>query len=80
MPARIALVNSGNHGTLLFDEIEILSLPLQSKILTALQNREIICQGSNKPIPIDIRLISATNRDLTKMISMDSSGKICCTG
>ncbi|HNW53067.1 MAG TPA: sigma 54-interacting transcriptional regulator, partial [Bacteroidales bacterium] len=46
-----------------------LTLPLQSKMLTALQNREITRLGSNKPISIDIRLISATNCDLSKMIA-----------
>lgn len=66
---RVGKMETANHGTLFLDEIGNLSLPLQSKILTALQNREITRLGSNKPIPIDIRLISATNRDLTKMIS-----------
>jgi transcriptional regulator with PAS, ATPase and Fis domain len=62
-------MEAANHGTLFLDEIGNLGLPLQSKILTALQNREITRLGSNKPIPIDIRLISATNRDLPKMIA-----------
>jgi len=55
-------------GTLFLDEIGNLSLPLQAKILTALQNRTIVKLGSNTPVPIDIRLISATNRDLSEMI------------
>jgi DNA-binding NtrC family response regulator len=55
-------------GTLFLDEIGNLPLPLQAKILTALQNRTIVKLGSNTPVPIDIRLISATNRDLSEMI------------
>jgi DNA-binding NtrC family response regulator len=56
-------------GTLFLDEIGNLTLSMQTKILAALQNREIFRIGSNKPIPIDIRLISATNKPLTEMIS-----------
>lgn len=55
-------------GTLFLDEIGNLSLPLQSKLLSALQNRKIYRLGSNKPINIDIRLISATNMPLYEMI------------
>ncbi|MCL1936919.1 MAG: sigma-54 dependent transcriptional regulator [Candidatus Azobacteroides sp.] len=51
-------------GTLFLDEIGNLSYPLQAKLLTALQSRQIIRVGGNKAIPIDIRLISATNRNL----------------
>jgi len=55
-------------GTLFLDEIGNLSLPLQSKLLTAVQSREIYRVGSSKPIPIDIRLISATNMPLYDMV------------
>ena len=57
-----------NRGTLFLDEIANLPLNLQSKLLVALQNREITRVGSNKPIPIDIRLVSATNRNLREMV------------
>ncbi len=50
-----------HKGTLFLDEIGNLSLPVQSKLLTALQNRSITRIGQNRPIPVDIRLISATN-------------------
>jgi len=66
---RVGKMEAANHGTLFLDEIGNMSMPLQSKILTALQNREITRLGSNKSIPIDIRLVSATNRDLAKMIA-----------
>jgi two-component system, NtrC family, response regulator HydG len=48
-------------STLFLDEIGNIPLNLQSKLLTALQNRRVTRMGSNKPIPVDIRLISATN-------------------
>ena len=55
-------------STLFMDEIANLSLPLQAKLLAALQNREIVKVGSNKKIPIDIRLVCATNSDLPKLV------------
>lgn len=58
-----------DKSTLFLDEIGNLSLPLQSKLLTALQSRKIVRVGSNKPIPIDIRLIAATNADLRKGVN-----------
>lgn len=56
-------------GTLFLDEIGNLSLPMQAKLLTVLERREVIRVGSNKPIPIDIRLICATNMPLKQMAS-----------
>ena len=58
-----------DKGTLFLDEIGNLSLSLQAKILAALQNRIVTKLGSNIPIPIDIRLISATNKNISTMIS-----------
>jgi DNA-binding NtrC family response regulator len=55
-------------GTLFLDEIGNLSLQSQSKLLNVLQNRQITRVGSNKQVPVDIRLICATNCDLMKMI------------
>lgn len=57
-----------NNGSLFLDEIGNLSYHLQAKLLTALQRRSIVRVGSNKPIPINIRLICATNRDLQDMV------------
>jgi len=54
-------------GTLFLDEIGNLSLPLQAKILTAIQNREVVRIGSNHPVPVNVRLISATNMPLYEM-------------
>ncbi|MCD4819261.1 MAG: sigma-54 dependent transcriptional regulator [Candidatus Cloacimonetes bacterium] len=63
-PGRLEIASG---GTLFLDEIGNLSMPLQAKLLTALEKREVIRVGSNKPHPIDIRLISATNMPIYKM-------------
>ncbi len=65
---RMGRFENASGGSLFLDEIGNLSLSMQSKILTVLQNKEIFRIGSNKAIPINIRLISATNKDLYKMI------------
>ena len=66
---RVGKFETANKGTLFLDEIGNLPLPLQAKLLTSLQNRTIVKLGSNIPVPIDIRLISATNKDLKNMIT-----------
>ena len=66
---RAGKFETANRGTLFLDEIGNLTIGLQVKILAALENRTITRIGSNTSVPIDIRLISATNRDLQKMIS-----------
>lgn len=55
-------------GTLFLDEIGNLSFPLQAKLLSVLQNREVCRIGSNTSNPVDVRLICATNMPLNKMI------------
>lgn len=57
-----------NNGTLFLDEIGNLSMPLQSKLLTILQNREVTRIGSNKSTAIDIRLVCATNMHIHEMV------------
>ena len=64
-PGKFAVANK---GTLFLDEIGNLSYHLQAKLLTALQRRSIVRVGSNTPIPVNIRLICATNRDLQEMV------------
>ncbi len=54
-------------GTLFLDEIGNLTTPLQAKLLTVLENRMITRVGSNKPVAVDVRLISATNMPLHDM-------------
>jgi len=58
---RAGRIEIASGGTLFLDEIGNLSLPLQAKLLTVLEKREVIRVGSNKSRPIDIRLICATN-------------------
>jgi DNA-binding NtrC family response regulator len=58
-------------GTLFLDEIGNLSLPLQAKLLTALQSRQIVRVGTNKPISIDARLICATNMPIYEKSAQD---------
>ena len=58
-----------NGGTLFLDEIGNLSLSIQSKLLQVLQNREVIRVGATQSIPVDIRLISATNKPIYQMVS-----------
>lgn len=57
-----------DQGTLFLDEIGNLSMPLQSKLLTVLQKREVTRIGTNKAIPVDIRLICATNMHVHEMV------------
>jgi len=57
-----------HRGTLFLDEIGNLSFHLQAKLLTAIENRQISRVGSNQIIPIDIRLICATNKKLEEMV------------
>lgn len=57
-----------DKGTLFLDEIGNLSMPLQSKLLTVLQKREVTRIGTNKAIPVDIRLICATNMHVHEMV------------
>ncbi len=66
--SRAGKLETANKGSLFLDEIGNLSLSLQAKMLAALQNRSITRLGSNIPTPIDIRLLSATNKNLDEMI------------
>jgi two-component system, NtrC family, response regulator HydG len=72
MEDRKGKFEAANKSTLFLDEIGNLSLQSQSKLLRVLQTRQIIKVGSNKPIDIDIRLICATNQNLTQKISEGS--------
>jgi transcriptional regulator with PAS, ATPase and Fis domain len=61
-------IEVADGGTIFLDEIGNLSLAMQSKILSVLQNREFTPLGTTKKIPVDIRLISATNKNLFMMV------------
>jgi DNA-binding NtrC family response regulator len=64
---RVGLFETASGGTLFLDEIGNISLHQQAKLLSVLQNRKITRIGTNQPIPIDIRLICATNMPLTEL-------------
>ena len=66
---RTGKIENANSGTLFLDEIGNMPVQLQPKLLSVLQNRTITPIGSNKPVPVDIRLICATNRNLSEMVT-----------
>jgi len=65
---RAGRFEAASRGTIFLDEIGNLTLGLQSKLLSVIQNKEIVRLGSNKKIPIDVRLICATNMPLYQMV------------
>ncbi|MFD1000064.1 sigma-54-dependent transcriptional regulator [Ohtaekwangia kribbensis] len=65
---RIGRMEGANRGTLFLDEIGNIPVSLQVKLLAALQNREVTPLGSNRSIPVDVRLICATNLDLQQAV------------
>ena len=58
---RIGRLQAADGGTLFLDEVGNLPLHLQPKLLTALEQRQVVPVGANKPVPIDVRVIAATN-------------------
>jgi DNA-binding NtrC family response regulator len=64
---RVGRFEAAQGGTVFLDEIGNISLQQQAKLLSVLQNRQVIRLGTNEPIPIDIRLICATNLPLTEL-------------
>jgi DNA-binding NtrC family response regulator len=66
---RAGRFEAADKGTIFLDEIGNLSLALQAKLLSVLQNRTVVRLGTNKEIPIDIRLICATNMPLYQMVN-----------
>ena len=68
---RVGKFEAANNGTLFLDEIGNLPYTLQAKLLNVLQSRQIIRVGGNTPIPVDIRLICATNRNLAESVQKE---------
>ena len=65
---KAGLMEAANSGTLFLDEVGELPLPVQVKLLRVLQSRSVTRVSGTRPIPLDIRVISATNRDLLQMV------------
>jgi DNA-binding NtrC family response regulator len=68
---RAGRFEAAQGGTLFLDEIGNLPLPQQVKLLAVLQNRQVVRLGSNTPVPIDVRLLSATNAPLYQLAAED---------
>ena len=66
--AKAGRMEVASGGTLFLDEIGNLSLPMQSKLLTAIEKRQISRLGATDIIPIDVRLISATNVNIRQLV------------
>jgi len=66
---RMGLFEAAQGGTLFLDELPSLSLASQAKVLTAIEDHKIRRVGGNKSIPVDARIIAATQRDLREMVA-----------
>jgi len=67
-PRESGFFEAANGGTLFLDELPSLSLGLQSKVLTSVEDHKIRRVGGSKEIPVDVRIIAATNRDLPTLV------------
>lgn len=65
---RVGKMEAASGSTLFLDEIGNLSLPMQAKLLSVLQSRQVVRVGDNRPIPVDVRLVCATNSNLWGMV------------
>ena len=68
-PLGMGLFEAAQGGTLFLDELPSLSLGLQAKVLTVIEDHKLRRVGGNKAIPVDARIIAATQRDLKEMVS-----------
>jgi len=66
--SRVGRFELAHRGTLFIDEVASMSLPLQAKLLRALQEREVERVGESKPVKLDIRVVAATNSDLRTLV------------
>ena len=66
---KAGLFELANHGTIMLDEVGDMALPLQAKLLRVIQDSEVRRVGGSRTIPVDVRIISATSRDLESMMN-----------
>ena len=66
---RIGRIEQADHGTLLLDEISEMPIALQVKLLRVLQEREVDRVGGARPVPVDVRIIATSNRDLATLVA-----------
>ena len=66
---RRGLFQAANHGTIFLDEIGDMAPTLQGKLMRALQEKEVHPLGADAPVPIDVRVVTATHRDLDAMVA-----------
>jgi DNA-binding NtrC family response regulator len=66
--ATLGFIRSAEGGTLFLDEIGEMALPIQAKLLRCIQDRAVVPLGSSTPLPVDVRIMVATHRDLRAMV------------
>ena len=76
---KIGLFGAASKGTFFLDEIGETTPATQVKLLRALQHREVIPVGATEPMPVDTRVVAATNRDLDEEIRAATSAAISTT-
>ncbi len=67
--AKAGLLESASGGTILLDEVGDMPLSMQGKLLRVVEERKVIRVGGTRPIPVDIRIVAATNQDLKKAVN-----------
>jgi two-component system response regulator AtoC len=80
MQAKEGLLAIAEGGTVFLDEVGELPGDLQAKLLRALQEKEIRPVGSTKLVPINVRILAATNRNLEQGVAQGSFRAICSSG